>query len=64
MTDGRNHCRADPPKPFIGKRTISAQVDHDDYRQLYELTMISGVSMQETIRRMIRAEFKKTTTDS
>ena len=54
MADGRNHCRADPPSEFRGKRPVAVHLNADDYRALYEQTMIRGVSMQETLRLIIR----------
>lgn len=54
MPDGRNHCRADPPSDFTGRRSVGLLLDAGDYRLLYEQTMIRGVSMQETIRQIIR----------
>jgi len=54
MKDGRNFCRADPPSNFKGKRPVAVLLDATDYRALYEQTMIRGISMQETIRELIR----------
>ena len=57
MTDKRKRCRADPPGGKT-KRQITAFLEPEDYRLLYELTMQRGVSMAETIRQIIR-ETKK-----
>lgn len=47
----------DPPHDR-GKRPITAQLDPSDYRALYEVTLHEGVSMAETLRRLIRRAAK------
>lgn len=54
--DGRNHCRADPPADFKGKRPVAVHLDSADYRRLYMATMRRGVSMSEAIRQLIRED--------
>lgn len=56
MTDRRNHCRADPPRPSRNsKKCLQVWLDPKDYRRLYNITVERGESMAEVVRKMIRA---------
>ena len=52
--DGRKRPRMDPPL-VRGTRTVAVILSADDYRTLYDLTLLSGTSMAETMRRLIRS---------
>lgn len=53
QSDRRKRCRASPPHAR-GMRPVTAHLDPNDYRHLYEITMERGTSMSETLRQIIR----------
>ena len=51
-----------PPLLVCGRgvaQTIQVHLDAGDYRKLYELVLIDGGSMADTVRRMVREEFQR-----
>lgn len=53
MSDGRKHCRAEPPFKR-GTKPVTVLLGPEDYRALYEITMQRGTSLAETLRQIIR----------
>lgn len=53
--DKRKRCRAEPPYARMVSKMVTVNLNKADYTLLYEKTMRSGKSMQETLRQMIRS---------
>ena len=53
MADGRKHLRATPPSQVIGQPLVTAYLSPEQYRKLYDLAAVQGVSLAEALRRLI-----------
>ena len=53
MADGRKHLRATPPSQVKGSPSVTAQLTREQYRKLYDMAAVAGVSMGQAVRNLI-----------